>query len=242
MDPAPLSFALLDEKVSRYVEATASEERAGKWERWSMVVGFASGGVGFLLTKILTGRPVLVLLGVALVMELLSLGFWLVLSMRREWRDFKMPHGKYARELDQAYTSYRELAYSLNAYPEVELRRLLRYLKVRRNSLAYRTGLFSGNLDRLGLLPVLAMLYVQFKDWTFGDWTSLWSSVHLVGGSLLWAIFLVYLGSWWLVRLRMRLDVYQAVLEEALEEATACAQGVATMPVAGANAAEGMGR
>jgi len=241
MDATPLSFALLDEKVSRYVEATTSEERAGKWERWSMVVGFASGGVGFLLTKILTGRPALVLLSIALVMELIGLGIWLVLSMRREWRDFKMAHAQYARELDESYTSYRELACELNAYPQVELQRVLRYLKTRRNSLAYRTGLISGNLDRLGLLPALAMLYVQFRDWTFGDWTSLWSSVHLVGGSLLWAIFLVYLGSWSLVRLRMRLDVYQAFLEEALEEAAACAQGVATTPVAGTNAVEGMG-
>ncbi len=242
MDATPLSFALLDEKVSRYVGATTSDERAGKWERWSMVAGFASGGAGFLLTKMVMGRPALVLLSIALVMELIGLGVWLVLRMRREWRDFKMPHAQYARELDQSYTSYRELALELNAFPQVELQRLLRYLKARRNSLAYSTGLLSGNLDRLGLLPVLAMLYVQFKDWTFGDWTSLWSSVHLVGGSLLWAIFLVYLGSWWLVRLRMRLDVYQAFLEEALEEAAVCAQGAATKPVAGANAAEGMGQ
>lgn len=175
-------------------------------------------------------------------MEVIGLGVWLVLRMRRELRDFKMPHAQYARELDESYTSYRELACELNVFPRVELQRLLRYLKARRNSLAYNTGLLSGNVERLGLLPVLAMLYVQFKDWTFGDWTSLWSSVHLVGGSLLWAIFLVYLGSWWLVRLRMRLDVYQAFLEEALEEGTACAQGVATGSVAGPTTAEGMGR
>ena len=242
MDATPLSFALLDEKVSRYVEATTSDERAGKWERWSMVAGFASGGAGFLLTKIVTGRQALVLLSIALVMELIGLGVWLVLSMRREWRDFKMPHAQYARELDESYTSYRELACELNLFPQVELQRLLRYLKARRNSLAYGTGLLSGNVERLGLLPVLAMLYVQFKDWTFGDWTSLWSGVHLVGGSLLWALVLVYLGSWWLVRLRMRLDVYQAFLEEALEEAAACDQGAATRPVAGAKAAGGMGR
>lgn len=230
MDATPLSFALLDEKVSRYVEATTSDERAGKWERWSMVAGFASGGAGFLLTKIVTGRPALVLLNIALVMELIGLGLWLVLRIRREWRDFKMPHAQYARELDQSYTSYRELACELNAYPQVELRRLLRYLKARRNSLAYSTGLLSGNVERLGLLPVLAMLYVQFKDWKFGDWTSLWSSVHFVGGLLLWAIFLAYLASWWLVRLKMRLDVYQAFLEEALEECAAHGQAVAPAP------------
>lgn len=218
MDPKPLSFALLDETVSRYADETASGERTGKWERWSMMAGFAAGGVGFVLAKILAGRPALVLVSTALAMELIGLGVWLAFMIRREWRDLQKPHAQYARELDQSYATYRVLASALGTFPQVELQRLLRYLKARRNSLAYSTGLLSGNLERLGLLPLLAMLYVQFKGWRFGDWTSLWGSVHLVGGLLLWAIFLAYLVSWWLVRLRLRLDVYQAFLEEALEE------------------------
>lgn len=161
------------------------------------------------------------------MIELIGIGLWLALMIRREWRDFRKPHAQYACELDQSYTAYCALASSLSAFPEPELRRLLRYLKVRQDSLVYRTGLLGGSLERLGLLPVLGMLYVQFKDWTFGDWASLWSSVHLVGGVLLWAIFLAYLASWRLVRLRMRLDVYRAFLEESLEERAAQCQDVA---------------
>ncbi len=75
-------------------------------------------------------------------------------------------------------------------------------------------GLFIGSLQRLGILSLLAILYVQFKDWRFGDWQA-FGQVHMVGGLLLWALFLAYLIAWWLVGLGARWDAYEALLIEA---------------------------
>jgi hypothetical protein len=42
--------------------------------------------------------------------------------------------------------------------------------------------------------------------------------VHLVGGLLLWMLFLAYLLSWWLVGLGTRWDAYEALLIEATHD------------------------
>jgi hypothetical protein len=218
MDPNPLTFALLDERVSQYIKETSADDRPGRLERWSMVVGWTAAGLGLVLAKTLNGKLAVVLVFAALAIELLGLGVGLICMIRREWRSFRQPHAQFSSELDQAYTFYRGLASSLSGYACSELNRRLRYLQTRKASLEYRTGLFSGSMERLGVLPILAALYVQFRDWEFGDWTSLWQNVHLVGGLLLWSLFLGYMVSWWLIRLRSRLGAYEALLIEALEE------------------------
>ena len=218
MDTKALSFALLDEKVSQYIKDTDTDERPGKLERWSMAVGWVGGGVGLVVAKVLSGRLALVLAVIALVVELIGLGIGMAFLIRRELRSFRRPHVQFSHELDHAYGFYCELVTSLSAFPKAELQRRLRYLKARKATLMYRTGLFTGSMERLGVLPILAALYVQFKDWEFGNWASLWANVHLVGGLLLWALLLAYLVAWWLIRLRSRLDVYEALLDEALEE------------------------
>lgn len=221
MDTTPVSFALLDEKVSQYIKETTGDDRPGRLERWSMAVGWAAGGLGLVLSKACSGKPALVLASTALAVELIGLGIGLACMIRREWHSFRRPHTQFSKELDEAYTFYRGLAGSLSVYGHSELQPRLRYLRTRKASLEYRTGLFSGSMERLGVLPILAVLYVQFKDWKLGDWTSLWSSVHLVGGLLLWSLFLAYMASWWLIRLRSRLDAYEALLVEVLEQKAA---------------------
>lgn len=219
MNAEPISFSLLHEKVSQYVKETeAPDDRPGPLERWALVTGCAAGGVGLVLVKALSGMLVVQLSVVALILELAGLATSLVCMFRREWRGFRRPYAVFSHELDQAFHHYVRLVASLRVHPRLELQRRLRYLKARKASLAYRTGLFSGNMERLGVLPILVVLYVQFKDWRFGDWASTWNNVHLVGGLILWALLLAYLGSWWLIRLQSRLDVYEALLAEALEE------------------------
>ncbi|UGB44641.1 hypothetical protein LQ772_11640 [Frateuria edaphi] len=219
MNAESISFSLLHEKVSQYAKETeAPDDRPGPVERWAFVTGCAAGGVGLVLAKALSGNLAVRLSTVALILELTGLATSLFCMFRREWRGFQRPHEEFSRELDQSFDHYVKLVASVRVHPKVELQQRLRYLKARRASLAYRTSLFSGSMDRLGVLPVLAVLYVQFKDWRFGDWASTWDNVHLVGGLILWALLLAYLVSWWLIRLRSRLDVYEALLAEALEE------------------------
>jgi hypothetical protein len=62
---------------------------------------------------------------------------------------------------------------------------------------------------------LLALLYLQLKDWPFGDWKGLFDHVHLVGGLLLWILLIAYCVAWWAARTKGRFDVYEALLAEA---------------------------
>jgi len=74
--------------------------------------------------------------------------------------------------LDADYVGYRQLVDWLCSFPPQEVARRQRYLRDRKATLGYRLGLFTGGMERLGVLPVLVVLYLQFKDWGFGDWES----------------------------------------------------------------------
>jgi hypothetical protein len=62
---------------------------------------------------------------------------------------------------------------------------------------------------------LLALLYLQLKDWSFGDWKGLLDHVHLVGGLLLWILLIAYCIAWWAARTKGRLDFYEVLLMEA---------------------------
>ena len=82
--------------------------------------------------------------------------------------------------------------------------------------MSYRLGLAMGGIERLGVFPVLIALYLQFKDWKWGDWAAL-ADVNLVAGLLIWAMVLLYGVGWILIGLKVRLDTYQSILEESLQ-------------------------
>ncbi|KAF1722452.1 hypothetical protein CSC75_03120 [Pseudoxanthomonas wuyuanensis] len=80
-----------------------------------------------------------------------------------------------------------------------------------------RMGLLLGGIQRLGILPLLVALYLQFRNWEWGDWTSAFD-VNLVAGLLIWTMLLLYAGGWFLVGLRFQLDAYVSLLESSLED------------------------
>ncbi|WP_377317946.1 hypothetical protein [Rhodanobacter ginsengisoli] len=216
MTNEPLTYALIEKKIEKYAR-DVSDEKLGALERRA-----ALASVG-LLVSVCTAAP-FVKSSVALLV--LQMGIWLsviamligfVCMLRREWRTFYRRHDKLSRELDRDYDRWQVLVKEMRGFPIAELARRLRYLSARKSSLAYRTGLFTGSLQRLGVLPLLAILYLQFKDWRFGDWQA-FGQVHMVGGLLLWALFLAYFLSWWLVGLGGRWDAYEALLIEATHD------------------------
>ncbi|TQD40317.1 hypothetical protein FKV25_14585 [Lysobacter aestuarii] len=79
-----------------------------------------------------------------------------------------------------------------------------------------RMGLVFGSVQRLGVFPLLVALYLQFRDWTWGDWTSAFD-VNLVEGILVFAMFVLYGTGWLLIGLRTRMDTYASVLRESME-------------------------
>ncbi len=77
-----------------------------------------------------------------------------------------------------------------------------------------RLGVFTGGMEKLGFMPVLLALYLQLKDWRFGDWAVL-SKITLTQGVLAFILLFAFAMSWHLVRLRIRVQSYEQLLAEA---------------------------
>ena len=216
MTNEPLTYALIEKKIVQYVR-DVEDDRPGIVERLAFGTAMVSWMPLLLAAQFVKSRTAALVLGACTVLLLVVLVVGVICFVRREWHTFHRRHDKLSRELDHDYDQWCELVTAMRRFPRDELARRLRYLSTRKSSLAYRMGLLTGSVQRLGILPLLALLYVQFKDWRFGDWQA-FGQVHMVGSLLLWALFLVYLGAWWLVGLGTRWDVYEALLIEATSD------------------------
>jgi len=213
MTDSTLSLASLEERVGAYVESNASP-KSSRFGRWTVGVGLLAGGAGFVVSSVIDGWLSSVFAIGGLIFEIAAL-VALLPSAVDVVDGFRGRHQKYAVELDHDYVGYRHIVDWLNTFSAREIARQQRYLRDRKASMLYRFGLFAGGMERLGVLPVIVVLYVQFKDWSFGDWHVL-GQIHLLGALLLWALLLAFVTAWSVVPVKSRLDLYDALLTEAL--------------------------
>jgi len=216
MTNEPLTYALIEKEIDQYAK-DVGDDKPGLAERLAWSTTMVSWLPLLLVTQFVKSRIAALALGACTALLAIALGVGVFCFVRREWRTFRRRHDKLSRELDRDYHQWRLMVAEMRCFPKIELTRRLRYLSARKSSLSYRMGLFTGSIQHLGILPLLAILYLQFKDWRFGDWQAL-GQVHMVGGLLLWTLFVAYLLSWWLVGLGTRWDAYEALLIEATHE------------------------
>lgn len=202
------------ETMLRSVPVTPGE-KAGRWERGSFLIGLVAIGLAIAAGLIVPGAAGAVLVLACVVVELAALSVTAWLCLRRHWPSFRHPTRTFAHELDADFVHHRRLVAALRRFPTAQLEARLRYLRARRQSMQHGLSLFTGGLERLGILPVVGVLYLQFRDWRWGDWARL-ADVNLVQALLIWALLLVYVSGWQLVVVHRRTAVYEALLAEAV--------------------------
>lgn len=201
-------------------------ERSGVWERRAWAVGLLAAGIAIVLGRFAPGRLGVWLVVACVVVELSALALACALTLRQQWPSFRHPIRDFAVELDFGFIHYQRLVTALRYFPADELDMHLRYLRARRASLQLGMRAFTGGLERLGMLPALGVLYLQFRDWRWGDWARL-AEVNLVQALLIGALLVAYVAGWQLMSLHRRIAAYEALLAEALH-----APGAAPVPLA----------
>lgn len=221
-----LTFERMDEMIDAYAAATKGS-LPSRTERYAFVIGLA-GTFFALVTSGLSPRylPVWWAVG-GVVVELAGFTLFLVLFLKREWRIFRNSKRDYAIELDRDFGKYMGYVKQLGEYPRNQRDRLLRYIQARRKIMHFRMGLVTGGMERLGVIPLLAALYLQFKDWRFGDWAAL-GEVTFVQGSMAVALLLIYVASWVLILLYSRTEAYELLLIEAAAQEVESSRGLAS--------------
>lgn len=215
MPQPPFSFAWLEERIVEQVQDTDGATMTW-FERYAMIGVVAVGALAIMAYVVLRNPLGVRILQYGVVLEWACTMLVCIRFGYRAWRAYKRQYKDFARDLDDIYAPYRNVVTALRAHPATEITQRLRYVRDRKATLTYRHALLSGGMEKIGILPLLALMYLQLKDWSFGNWKDLLDHVHLVGGVLLWMLLIMYLVAWWVARIKGRLDLYEALLAEAV--------------------------
>jgi hypothetical protein len=213
-----LTYSWLYEQVQSRADLSIYP-KPSQVEKWSFRLGLAAAGVGLLVAA--ASPSVIPLIQAAVVTSiclLIEVGGFIVggvLTAKREWRQYAKPRLSHAEEMDGEFNHWRTLIESLREFPRNQREERLRFVTALRQGMTERMGLMYGGLQRLGPFPVLIALYLQFRNWKWGDWAGAFD-VNLVGGLLIFAMILMYAVGWMLMGIRTRLDTYVNLLEAAL--------------------------
>ncbi|MBE1161794.1 hypothetical protein [Dyella acidiphila] len=213
MAPRPFNFSWLEEKIAEYA-ADMDDPPATKIEGYGMIAVVVIGGLAILFHLLLRNQLGLYIFQLSVLLQWLCVVAVYVRTGYRAWRAYKRQYIDIAHDLDNGYVRYREIIDGLRTYPAAEIAKHLRYIRDRKAVLMYRHGLLSGGMEKIGVLPLVALLYLQLKDWSFGDWKGLLAHFHWIGSILLSLLIVTYAISWWVVRTKGRLDAYETVLTE----------------------------
>jgi hypothetical protein len=114
------------------------------------------------------------------------------------------------QQLDHDFTQFRHLAHELANHPVQAISERLRFVQAGQARLQAKLSFFAGGVDRLGILPLLFAMGVQFKAYNDAKELPLWQA----GLGLYFAV--TYLVGIIGQLMRLRLQLYEVVLSEAM--------------------------
>ena len=215
-----LTFTFLYAQVQGHA-AHSHYPKASPLERSAVWVGLAATAVGLLVAGLspsyVPPERALGILKLCLLMECSGFLLAFVLMLRREGRQYIKPRLTHAEEMDGEFAYWRTLVEQLRSFPQHQREQRMRFADERRKAMNERMGLVYGGLQKLGPFPILAALYLQFKDWKWGAWAGAFD-VNPVAGLLIVGLVALYVLGWVLIGMRTRLDTYVALLEASLKD------------------------
>ncbi len=211
MQNTSLSFTELERRVAEYCppEAIISKNKSDRIAFW---VGLSGGLIAFTAKYFFPPSYATWVLLLGGLIEIVALGVFFISTVKQEIPGFKNAKLNLANDLEYDYDHYKKLISWLRTTPLDDVRKRLRYIQTRRETMHQRFGLLVGGMERLGLLPILVALYFQFKDFHFPV------SFDLLNTILAILLVAFYLVSWWLAGLKLRLDLYAQILGDALDD------------------------
>lgn len=219
MNSETLSFATLEKRIQAMPDGPSSVLTTPRWLVWFDVIGTAGMIIGilpFLMIQILTPR--LWMVGMAHLGLCLTIAYvphvvhsvWVMVGEFWRWRP------KLVEQSDHDLAQFRELRSWLRKFPRAALEDHRRFAHLSQERLAAKLGLLQGGFDKLGVLPaLLALLLLVVNAGNLSIDTLLRVPVWQSGLALIFIItyFIAFLA----MRMRLRLQLYEAVLDDALE-------------------------
>lgn len=210
---ARLTFAELSRRID---EAIVDEPDPDSRWLWSLGLG----GSVLPLILLVTSRYVDGIYKPALVIGAVAMQWSVLLAFLAQGAfklrsSYRAAHSEFARELDRAYAIHGRLVRWLESFLERERFDVARFARARKETFARRISWMTGGIDKLGLLPVFGVAYLQLKDANLESLMTLERSDFMPAVLLALLVF-VYAGFWWLLRLLNRLELYCELLDRSI--------------------------
>ena len=215
MTDRELSFAELEKRICAMPEGPASVLNTPRWIAICNVVGMFGIVIGLMpsvLIKFLEPQMWMVYMARAGVWAA-YVGFapymlrttLLVASNIWRWK------AEQVKQLDHDLVEFRKLNRELAEFPKELLEEHVRFAQMIQARLTSKLGLLVGSLDKLGVIPLLIALGIVLRD--YGDPTAIPTWLAVLGMFLV----ITYLIAWVAAHMRLRVQLYETVLSEALE-------------------------
>lgn len=212
MSIGSLSF---QEFQSRYEAAfPESDPPASKGERYGLYAalsGIIIASVAGIAAFNTTLGQVVVLLGFCI--EIAGVIVYAVSGFARIKRGITFDDRSGADDLDRDYLGYEQIVSWLRQFPRDVLESRLVFTSNRMDSWQRGTSLVMGGVEKLGVLPVIVALYLQFKDTS-----QLWPpDITVTGGFFALLIIGIYVIGMWAVSRRLQVARFERLLNMALD-------------------------
>jgi hypothetical protein len=209
-----LTFAVLEAKIAEFPEGPVSALNTPRWARLLSALGVFGVIAAFMPSVLLTWlEPQWWMVRVAQSgLALVVVGF-VPGMLRSVWvlaGDLRHHRAGMIEQFDHDVAQAQRIARWLSGYPRQTLEECLRYARMGQERLQSRLVMLLGGIDRLGLLPILASLFLLFRNRQ--DLLQLPGWLAALGAM---AAFLWLLG-WLGAEFSRRLQLYASLLEEAL--------------------------
>jgi hypothetical protein len=215
-----LSFAVLEKKLQALPDGPAAVLSMPSWMgMWNAIgtVGVVTGLLPSLLIKFMAPAMWMVFmakLGVWLALigygPGIVRGLWVMVFEFWHWRP------KFVAQSDHDLAHFRELKRWLSNYPQEELEEHHHFARLSQERLTSKLGLLAGGFDKLGIIPALLALLLLLRN--SGEITletllaiPPWQAV---AGIILSIVYLLGLLA---MRMRLCLQLYEAMLSGALD-------------------------
>lgn len=173
----------------------------------------AAGAVfGLLCVKLLPGNAVhtLVLAYIGLAAEVAGAVIVVISQIPNKWPTFTHERRNFAEQLDFDLPHHLALVEWLRTFPLDQRKTLGEFISYRHARMNERLPMLTGGIEKLGALPIVVALYLQFKDMRWPPHPS-WVEIFL--------IFVLVFGYWLSVTqisVRLRLQLYETLLSKAI--------------------------
>ncbi len=212
MDAAKLTFKALNKRIDELPAHASVRFTISKREVRGYFIGFGAGFLGLAAGKLLpSNMTTVVITATLLAVELIALAIAMIPP--RPWRipGFVSERSAYADQLDHDMLHYEELLAWLRTFPKEQLEFMAGYVAERREFLQTKQPLLTGSIDKLGALPIVFAVFLQFSNLRW--------PLQITWPELIFALVLAWM--YWTclltVSLQFRARLYELVLKRAIE-------------------------